>query len=600
MPNGGNDTGEPSSGSQDIGEIRSWRTRWKRRIRRLWPKQPQKFRGKSLREWQRSFRRRFDKHRGSYLDTVNFDGLRHVGDRDADTLIASYLERFPTGSERRVALLQNMHALGKVLANRAELFQQRVEEAADRLDHNRLDLTSTNGANADVPIEFETPSIDPEWFDLDDAFVNWITRPIPAPRWLNREMVSKGQQFWHDHGLAIGFCLYLASLPSSYAVPRGAQVLRATEALLERIGHRIPETGQFLFDALAEDGLAVVDGHLVGPEVQAVQRIRLMHAFVRARLTTDDDGNQTPWTIVVGEKSGPAGPSDPSGSNGDGEIETAVETPINQEDLAGTLVAFFGVTLPGEQNLLRKPRPGPLQRLRVPTNPATTSAADYIHLWCVIGLLLGVEERLLPLGRGSHGWPAAIEPERVFADGVALKSTILNRHIPLTPPKTLGPQYESGVELARVLINHLRPGPMRRAKITRGMLIGMVGLVSPHSVPSVLGLHRRVPNWVSHSILWFIGIIVRLDRKGKLLSLAFGFEKVRGLSRTEQDATLLSLMRATRKQAEVSVKNAEVHAKAAVKAHATTEAKRIQATVKTDIETTSGAATLTEDAGGNG
>jgi hypothetical protein len=148
--------------------------------------------------------------------------------------------------------------------------------------------------------------------------------------------------------------LLCKSLPASYACWRGAEVLHRTGRLqlqnnsLAPFTRRLMETAQFVVDVMKPDGLSPE-----GRAIRTAQKVRLMHASIRYYL------KQT------------------------GKWDTNVyNEPINQEDMLGTLLAFSTYTVEG------------LEQLNI---HLTTEEKDaFIHIWNVIGIVMGVKEDLLP------------------------------------------------------------------------------------------------------------------------------------------------------------------------------------------------------------
>jgi hypothetical protein len=172
------------------------------------------------------------------------------------------------------------------------------------------------------------------------------------PEWADPDLIARGQACFRDWGPQIVLSLFCASLPSAYAARRGVQVLALTARLDTDTKRRIMETGQFLVDVLRPGGL---DDDGVGR--RSIQRVRLMHATVRALVALRAEGDPSVWDAEWG-------------------------TPINQEDLAGTLQSFAYVV--GE----------PLPKLGVEVG--ADEAAAYLHLWNVIGTQLGLSTDLQP------------------------------------------------------------------------------------------------------------------------------------------------------------------------------------------------------------
>lgn len=125
-----------------------------------------------------------------------------------------------------------------------------------------------------------------------------------------------------------------------------------TGGMTHRVHQRIFETAQFLFDVLDVGGLSPR-----GRGIRSAQRVRLMHAGVRHLLLHSP---RSPWD------------------------RAALGAPINQEDLAGTLMTFSAVTFDA------------MRKLGVEATEA--EGDDWMHLWAVVGHFLGVERGLVPGG----------------------------------------------------------------------------------------------------------------------------------------------------------------------------------------------------------
>ncbi len=163
------------------------------------------------------------------------------------------------------------------------------------------------------------------------------------------EPIEAGQQLFAEHGPLILMCLAHYSLPAAYAAAKGVQVLHRTAYLEKRPAKRLFETTQMVIDVMTPGGLAAG-----GRGVRAAQKVRLMHAMVRHLIQND-----------------PAHAWDPS-----------LGVPINQEDLAGTLMTFSWITLDG------------LAKLSI--HPSARAQGEYLAAWRAVGRLMGVDELLLP------------------------------------------------------------------------------------------------------------------------------------------------------------------------------------------------------------
>jgi hypothetical protein len=187
--------------------------------------------------------------------------------------------------------------------------------------------------------------------ELPDEVQKYLEETVNLPEWADMSKIERGQKLFEAFGLQITLCLFCASLPSSYAAAKAVKVLYLTAQLDTNARRRVMETGQFLIDVLSAGSL---DEN--GKGRRTIQKVRLMHAAVR--LLIKERGKQQPnlWHRDLG-------------------------TPINQEDLAGTLLVFWYVV--GE----------PMHRLGVQVSAEDKDA--YLHLWNVIGHQLGVCDELL-------------------------------------------------------------------------------------------------------------------------------------------------------------------------------------------------------------
>jgi hypothetical protein len=161
--------------------------------------------------------------------------------------------------------------------------------------------------------------------------------------------IEKGQDLFVEHGPIMLMCLGCYSLPASYGAAKGVVVLHRTAYLERRPTKRLFETTQMVIDVMTPGGLEPG-----GRGVRTAQKVRLMHAMVRHMLQND---TQDPWRQELG-------------------------VPINQEDLAGTLMTFVWGTMDG------------LEKLGV--HPTAEAKEHYLAAWRFVGRLMGLEESLIP------------------------------------------------------------------------------------------------------------------------------------------------------------------------------------------------------------
>ncbi len=185
---------------------------------------------------------------------------------------------------------------------------------------------------------------------LPPVICRYLSATAEVPE-IDPAKVARGQELFGLFGPEILMVLGFYGLPADYAAKKGVQVLYRTAYLVQRPIRRVFETTQMVMDVMAEGGL--------GPEgrgVRSAQKVRLMHAAVRHLITHDA---AAPWDDALG-------------------------VPINQEDMAGTLMTFSYLVLDG------------LRRLGVHLSDEDQDA--YLHAWRVIGQVMGIQPALIPAG----------------------------------------------------------------------------------------------------------------------------------------------------------------------------------------------------------
>ncbi|MFN8428854.1 MAG: oxygenase MpaB family protein [Spirosomataceae bacterium] len=173
------------------------------------------------------------------------------------------------------------------------------------------------------------------------------------PDWADPKLIEMGQEVYARNGVYVGMLLSFKSLPECYSGAKGANVLHHTGRLNHSHGaqnafaRRIAETAQFVILAMSPGGLDPQ-----GKGIRAAQKVRLIHAVIRYYLRKHQ------WDA------------------------DAFGEPINQEDMAGTLMSFSALILEG------------LELLDVELSHDEKEA--YIHTWRVVGHFMGVDPELLP------------------------------------------------------------------------------------------------------------------------------------------------------------------------------------------------------------
>jgi len=238
------------------------------------------------------------------------------------------------------------------------------------------------------------------------------------PDWVDFDQIQRGIDVFLAYLPVAGCALFYRSLVGGFSIPQIVQVLIATRYLVpshlakgsdsslrseastnrdrKRSEERLIDTGGFLACCFAP--LVSIDSEEKVPTAaslrpggkgwEAALRVRVLHAKVRRALLQ----------------------SKKAGSGWDVERDGI---PINQEDLAATLLAFSVNVLLGIETVAGRPLPESEQR-------------DYLALWRYLGWLLGVD---------------TVETE----DG-QFKSSNARTHNPLIPIDPCGPRKLSKVD----------------------------------------------------------------------------------------------------------------------------------------------------------
>jgi hypothetical protein len=173
------------------------------------------------------------------------------------------------------------------------------------------------------------------------------------PPWADEQMIAAGQRVFWKYGPRLILILFCYSLPYCYVGRKGVQVLWLTSRLTGNASRRIIETAQMLVDVMQPGGL----NSPAGRGRRTIQKVRLMHAAVRHLAV------QSPaWRAEF-------------------------DLPVNQEDLAGTLMSFSWIALDG------------LKKIGIEVSDEDQQA--YLHCWQVIGHQLGIRDDMIPADMSS-------------------------------------------------------------------------------------------------------------------------------------------------------------------------------------------------------
>lgn len=175
----------------------------------------------------------------------------------------------------------------------------------------------------------------------------FLFQPAVIPAWFDASRLSRGQAFFHKYALDIMTLLGAMSLPYCYAASPGNKAIYLTEKMRKKPGKRLLDTAQFIIEVMKPDAFSSAGGGTF-----EIQKTRLIHALVRHYI-----GDKTAWNPDWG-------------------------VPVNQEDMAGTNLAFSYIILVGMEE-----SDFPLSDI---------DKEDFLYAWRFIGYQLRIDEGLLP------------------------------------------------------------------------------------------------------------------------------------------------------------------------------------------------------------
>ncbi|MGV3559333.1 oxygenase MpaB family protein [Larkinella arboricola] len=219
------------------------------------------------------------------------------------------------------------------------------------------------------------------------AVQEFLQTHASLPDWADSRQMDIARQFFQKHRVSISLILGCYSLPYCYAGADGARVLWFSERIRNDTLKRLEETGEWVFTIMKKRDWET------GKTVSRTLKVRLMHAAIR-------------WFTLHG-----------------GQWNRDWGYPVNQEDMAGTNLAFSYIVLRG----LRK------------AGVAMTDDEEeaYLHHINVTGYLLGVAEELLPRNRREAFHLDRAIARRQFRSseqGQGLTRSLLETFERLSPP----------------------------------------------------------------------------------------------------------------------------------------------------------------------
>jgi hypothetical protein len=178
------------------------------------------------------------------------------------------------------------------------------------------------------------------------------------PSWVDFDQIQKGIDVFLTYSPVAAISLYYLSLVPGFALPKIAKVLEQTRYLVppssaEQVGNRLMDTGGFVSNAMLpnESGLSAASLRPGCRAWRMALQVRTLHAKVRRSILQNKRINWDTKTYGI---------------------------PINQEDMAATLLAFSVNVLMGVAFVSGRELSADEQK-------------NYIALWRYIGWLLGIE-----------------------------------------------------------------------------------------------------------------------------------------------------------------------------------------------------------------
>jgi len=210
--------------------------------------------------------------------------------------------------------------------------------------------------------------------ELQRDLVAFLARYRSIPEWVDVEQAQRGREVFLTYAPAMGASLYYRSLVPGFSIPHLAAVIRSTGYLAppasqQQVTNRLMDTGAMVSACMTGGIDTLFEG---GEGWKAALYVRILHAKVRRRLLLRSGKNK--WDI------------------------DQLGVPINQEDMAATLLAFSVNALKGVEFVAG------MQLSR-------QEQFDYFALLRYIGWLLGVltvsdenASNLRPLDPCGPGW----------------------------------------------------------------------------------------------------------------------------------------------------------------------------------------------------
>jgi uncharacterized membrane protein len=229
------------------------------------------------------------------------------------------------------------------------------------------------------------------------------------PPWADRAKIERAEALFMNYGPLSCTLLFCASLPECYVVPDLSEVLQVAGQLEQHTEYRIRATAAMIFPVMMRGGLT----DPAGSGVAQVLKVRLIHATIR-NLILHGSPAQAMTALGDGQHVVGAGVRPAQANRREANLQEALIShgwklgedglPCCQKDLAYTLLTFGYVFLRS------------MRKLAQPLSQADEEA--YLHLWNVVGHLLGIRRELMPdtMGQASAMFSQIQESSRASLD----------------------------------------------------------------------------------------------------------------------------------------------------------------------------------------
>ena len=217
----------------------------------------------------------------------------------------------------------------------------------------------------------------------------YLSQGQTLPAWANVAQIARAEALFTQYGPMSCTLLFCASLPECYVLPDLSAVLHSAGQLEHHTDYRIRATAAMIFPVMMRGGLTSPDG----AGVAQILKVRLIHATIRNLILRCSPAQAMQ---VLGDQrfakgTGPVAPAVQAADASASMYETLLALgwnvgedglPCSQEELAYTLLTFGYVFLRG------------MRDLDLGLEPEDEEA--YLHLWNVVGHVLGIRRELMP------------------------------------------------------------------------------------------------------------------------------------------------------------------------------------------------------------